>query len=252
MTKPLHLEGVGEKHGDVRIEAEGAPCLRVTADSGFVARLSMKTAGRGNAHCLEITRGKVVVEEVDLSSRRGSVVAVHGPDAEPTIRKSLLHDGWEAGLLVYDGAGGRYEDNEIFGNALSGVAVTAGGDPLVVNNRIRDGKKAGIEIFQGGRGRFERNTISGNGAAGVAVKEGGDPVFVENTIRGNREAGIWVYNAGLGRYEQNIVTGNRMEGIDVQSGAPIILRNRLSGNLGGGLVIRAGAEPTVEGNTEGE
>jgi parallel beta-helix repeat protein len=84
------------------------------------------------------------------------------------------------------------------------------------------------------------------------VKEGGDPVLIGNTIRGNEEAGIWIFNAGLGRYEQNIVLDNRLEGIDVQSGSPIVLRNRLRGNQGGDLVIRDGAEATVEGNTEGE
>jgi parallel beta-helix repeat protein len=250
--KPLHLEGMGESIGDVRIEAEGAPCLIVTAESGTLARLTMKTVGRGNAHCLDIRRGRIVVEEVDLSSRRGSVVAVHGPEAEPLIRKSRLHHGWEAGLLVFDGARGRYEENDIFANALAGVAVTAGGDPLVAQCRIRDGKKVGVDVFQGGRGRFERNDIAGNSASGVSVREGGDPVLIGNTIRGNAETGIWIYNGGLGRFEQNTILDNRLEGIDVQSGAPVVLGNRLRGNQGGDLVIREGAEGTIEGNREGE
>ncbi len=251
MDKPLHLAGVGESPGDVVIESRSGPCLRFDAEFGSLSRVTLRYRGFDLADCLLIVRGRLWVEDADLTSRTGSVISVLGEGTAPTVRRCRIHGGRDAGILVWRGAAGRYEDNDIFGNELAGIAVTAGGDPVAVGNRIHDNGGPGIDVFQGGRGRFERNEIFGNAQSGVSVKEGGDPALTENRIHGNREAGIWIHNAGRGRFDRNHVFDNAMEGIDVSSGTPTLTGNRIYRNGKGDLVIREEAAGRYEGNVEG-
>lgn len=58
---------------------------------------------------------------------------------------SYLHSVTGLGLL---------EDNEIFDNAMAGVWIKTGSDPVLRRNKIHDGQEGGICIFNGGKGKF--------------------------------------------------------------------------------------------------
>ncbi len=44
-------------------------------------------------------------------------------------------------FVVYENGQGVIEDNEIYGNTLSGVDIKEGGNPTLRRNKIHDGKK---------------------------------------------------------------------------------------------------------------
>ena len=68
------------------------------------------------------------------------------------------------------------------GNALAGIEVKTGADPIVRRNRIHDGKSAGIVVYEQGRGTYEDNEVSGNALPGIEVGTGADPVVRRNRI----------------------------------------------------------------------
>jgi parallel beta-helix repeat protein len=57
---------------------------------------------------------------------------------------------------------GTLEDNDITGNARSGVVIMSGGNPTLRNNRVNQNGIVGIGINDGARGRIEDNDLSGN------------------------------------------------------------------------------------------
>ena len=65
-------------------------------------------------------------------------------------------------MYVYGGGLGTLEENEIFNNALSGVAIGNGGRAVLRRNRITGNQCEGIQVFQGGEGVFEENDLRGN------------------------------------------------------------------------------------------
>ena len=54
------------------------------------------------------------------------------------------------------------EDNDITGNALSGMEITTGGSPTVRANRINRNGYQAVRIYQGGLGVIEDNDLTGN------------------------------------------------------------------------------------------
>ena len=85
--------------------------------------------------------------------------------ADPRLRRNRIHDSKKGGVLVFDSGLGTLEDNDITGNALSGVAIRTGGNPAVRGNRIHDDKQSGVYVDKG-QGKLEDNDITGNALSG--------------------------------------------------------------------------------------
>jgi len=54
------------------------------------------------------------------------------------------------------------EDNDIFGNTLSGVEIRKGGNPTLRGNRINNNDYWAVWVHDGGGGTIEDNDLSGN------------------------------------------------------------------------------------------
>ena len=106
---------------------------------------------------------------------------------DPIAVGNRIHDNGGPGIEVFQGGRGRFERNEIFGNAQSGVSVKEGGDPVLSENRIHGNREAGIWIHNAGRGRFQRNVVFDNAMEGIDVSSG------TPTLTGNR-----IYRNGKG------------------------------------------------------
>jgi parallel beta-helix repeat protein len=148
------------------------------------------------------------LEECDISSRTGACVCVHG-GADARLRRNVIHDAWEVGVLFYQGGGGILEDSQITGCRLDGVEVRDGSDPVLRRNVIRDGRRAGVFIHGDGRGTLEENQITGNQESGVRLSGGGRPALRQNRITGNGSYGIYVHEGGGSLDEGNDLSGNR-------------------------------------------
>jgi hypothetical protein len=69
------------------------------------------------------------------------------------------------------------EDNDIFSNALAGVEIRSGADPLLEGNRVHTQSQSGVLCLDNGRGMLKGNDIWGNAMAGVEVTTGAQPVL---------------------------------------------------------------------------
>jgi F-box protein 11 len=234
LDKSLTLIGDGPRETIV-VEPDQASALQSTAPFGRVANLTLRQLG-GDHFCVDISAGQIELEHCDISSQGLTCLAVRG-GADPIVRRNRIHDGVEAGILVYENGRGTFEDNEIFGNALAAVSVLGGANPTVRRNRIHDGQ-GGIHVYENSRGTFEDNDIVANALAGIEVREGADPTVRRNQVRDGKQDGIFVYKDGRGTFEDNQVVGNAFEGVAVRGGAnPTLRRNRITRNGHAGISV---------------
>jgi parallel beta-helix repeat protein len=210
IDKPVELIGQGTAE-DIIVSARGADAIIFRTNIGRVSNLTLRQAGSDNEldvwYGVDITQGRLVLEECDITSRAGTCVGVQA-GADPRVSGNRIHDGRDSGIFVYGQALGTYEDNEIAGNGLSGVEAREGSNPTVRRNRIHSNGQPGVLIQDRGLGTFDDNDIVDNGGAGVEVRGGGRITLRNNRINRNEYEGIWVYEDGGGRFEGNDLTDN--------------------------------------------
>jgi F-box protein 11 len=248
VDKPVEIVGDGPV-ADIEIRARDTNLLAFRASAGRVANLSLRQAGGTENWCaVDITQGRLDLEDCDISSQDGACVGIHD-GANPRLRRNKIHDSRQSGVLVYDSGLGTVEDNDITGNALAGVAIKTGGDPTVRGNKIHDNKQAGVHVYDNGVGTVEDNDITGNGYAGVQIKTGGDPTVRGNKIHDNKQAGVYVPDNGRGTVEDNDITGNGSGGVAIQTdGNPTLRRNRINRNDFQAVWVNEGGRGVVEDN----
>ena len=210
IDKTLQIIGDGEP-GDVVIEAEGKRVILFQTTMGRVANLTLRQNGGGDCYGVDITQGRLDLEDCDITSKSWACVAIHGA-ADPRLRRNRIHDGKKGGVFVYDNSQGNLEGNDIFGNALSGLEIRTGANPTVRGNRIHDGKEGGVMVHDNGQGALEDNDIFGNALAGVAINTGANPTLHSNRIHDGKQAGVFVHDNGQGTLEDNDIFGNSFGG----------------------------------------
>ena len=132
IDKPLEIVGQGAVD-DVVIEVANKDVILFQATMGRVANVTLRQLG-GKFYGVDVTRGRLDLEDCDITSQGLSCVGIHG-GADPRLRRNRIHDGKTSGVLVYEQGRGTLEDNEIFANAYAGVQIKSGGDPVVRRNR---------------------------------------------------------------------------------------------------------------------
>ena len=229
IDKPLEIIGDGEP-GEIVIHATGQDCVLFQTNMGRMANLVLRQMGGGEWYGVEISRGRLVLEDCDITSQSLACIAIHD-GADPRVRRCAIHDGKNGGIAVYKNGQGTLEDNDIFGNAVAGVGIMEGGNPALRRNRIRDSKGSGIVVYQDGQGTLEDNDIFGNALAGVSIAKGGNPVLRRNRIHDGKGSGIFVYQNGQGTVEDNDIFGNALAGVAIREGGnPVLRDNRIKKN----------------------
>jgi parallel beta-helix repeat protein len=248
VDKPVEIVGDGPV-ADIEIRARDAHVLAFRASAGRVANLSLRqTGGTQTWYGVDITEGRLDLEDCDISSQSGTCVGIHD-GANPRLRRNKIHDGKTTGVFIYDSGRGTLEANDITGNALSGVEISTGSDPTVRGNKIHDGKTTGVIVWDSGRGTVEDNDITGNTYAGVEIKTGGDPTVRGNKIHDGKSAGVLVWENGLGTLEDNDITGNNSSGVQIRTGGnPTVRGNKIHDGKGSGVYVYDSGLGTVEDN----
>lgn len=169
IDKPLELIGDGNCE-DIVVRTKGANVILFKASMGRVSNLTLRQQGGGNWYAVNVTQGRLDLEDCDISSESSACVGIHD-GADPRLRRNRIHDGKQGGVLVYENGQGTLEDNEIWGNAFAGVEIKQGGNPTLRRNRIYRNKYEAIWIHEGGGGTFEDNDLRGNKRGAWDIEE---------------------------------------------------------------------------------
>lgn len=236
LEKPLEIVGEGNA-ADIVVEAIGADVVRASAPTARIACLTLRQMGGGNWCAVDLTGGRLDLEECDITCQGLSCVVIHN-GADARIRRNTIHDGRQAGILVYDQGQGIIEENEIYGNQISAIQVRADGKLTVRRNRLHDGKGSAIYCYERGQAVIEENEISGHGNTSIVIGAASNPSVRHNRILAGKQAGILVLDQGSGLIEDNDIHDNALSGIEVKAGGnPTVRRNRVNRNVQRGIYI---------------
>jgi parallel beta-helix repeat protein len=210
IDKPVEIVGDGPLD-EVVIESTDGDCLIMETDNANLRGLTLRNRSGsrgGKSYTVDIPRGRLVLEDCDISSDSLACVAIHGPDAEPVLRGCKIHDGRSGGIFIYDGSKGLIEDCEIFGNGRAGIAIRTGGDPIIRRCNIFEGKQSGVYIYESGMGSLEECNIFSNALTGVEIKQGGNARIRHCAINRNRYQAIYIHENSTALVEDSDLSGN--------------------------------------------
>eukprot|EP00741_Cyanophora_paradoxa_P018908 tig00021105_g18254.t1 len=256
LEKEVHIVGSREaileyNQGEtLRFKGPAAPSVRGITIRGSDSTIVPDGEPTGAIPAVRITEGsRAVLEGCDVSCTLYSGIIVSGEGTSATLRGNAVHDCGERGISFHASAKGVAEDNDVFGNTRSGIAIDTGADPVVRGNKIRDGENAGIYVCENGRGTVEDNDIYGNALAGIQVSTGADPVVRGNKVFDGKSSGIFVLESGRGNIEDNDIYGNALAGIQMSTGAdPAVRGNKVHDNKSAGIFVLESGRGTVEDN----
>lgn len=249
LDKRVNLVGDGARD-EIVVRVAGASCLRSSAEAARVAGLTLRGAAGGGApaFAVEVSRGELMLEDCDVSSETLSCVAVHGPEAAPSIKRCRIHDGADSGLYFFDGASGSIEDCEVYGHANVGVAVTGGARPAVRRSRIYGGANAGVVAWQGGDARLEECEVYGNRLANVGASEGAKLTARACHLHEGENSGVFVQREGEAVLEDCELYGHREAEAAVTSSGRLFLNGcRIHGGSDSGVRVRDGGQALLRG-----
>lgn len=248
IDKPLELIGEGPIE-DIIIETETTDTLIFDTNIGVVRGLTLRQRQKDpQDFCVWVKQGRLELEDCDLSSTGLNCLAVMS-NADPRVRRNVIHGAPTGGILICDQGRGTYEDNEIFDNGFAGIEVYEGGDPVVRRNRIYDGKQSGIFVHDDGRGTYEDNEIFRNKLAGISVTKGSEPIMRRNRIYGCDHNGISIYAGGRGTFEDNDIFANEKIGISVREDSdPVFRRNKIYDSKQSGILVSNNGRGIYEEN----
>ena len=247
IDKPLEIIGDGARE-EIIIQSGDSDCILMQTDYAVVKNLTLRVrAGRKGKefYGVDIPQGNLTLENCDITSDSLSCIAIHGSSANPMIKNCRIHDGKDAGVVVYENGEGTIEDCDIFANKL-GVGISEGGNPLVKKCQIHDGKDAGVVVYENGEGTIEDCDIFAN-KLGVGISEGGNPLVKKCQIHDGKESGVYVYENGEGTIEDCDVFANYYSGVEVeQGGNPLVKHCKINRNEDEAVWVHDNGKGTVE------
>ncbi len=227
MDKPLEIVGEGARAAII-VQVGGADVILFQTDIGRVRNLTLRQTGGGKWFGVDITQGRLDLEDCDIHSISLAGVAIHH-GANPRLRRNYIHDGKQGGVYIYANGQGLLEYNDVEANTTIGVEVTTGAHPTLRCNRIHGNRKGGVIVWENGQGLLEDNDIFANAYNGVEIYDWGNPTLRGNRIHKNEHQAIGIYEGGAGTFENNDLRDNADGAWDI---APECLPNvKRSGNI---------------------
>ncbi len=162
LDKALELIGDGERD-DIVIETTNSDVVFFKTGFGRVSNLTLRQVGEGKFYAVDISQGRLELEDCDISSESLASVAIHD-GADPRLRRNRIHDSSNnsAGILIYQNGKGTLEDNDIWGNRNAGIRIRSGGNPTLRRNNITKNRYEAIWISDNSGGIFEHNDLRNN------------------------------------------------------------------------------------------
>jgi nitrous oxidase accessory protein NosD len=172
-------------------------------------------------------------------------------DCDPMVRGNRIRNGDQYGIFLDAKTRGRYEENQIIGNADTGFMLCGENQVIVRNSLIQGNAKTHPSVFvgEGTVGIFESNEISNTQGNGVALTVDAGEGFVvrKNRIHHHPRQGLSIRGKGC-LFEENEIYEVLNVGVIVESGGrAIMLRNNIHHN-GFGIIIHEGSSGVFEYN----
>jgi F-box protein 11 len=101
IDKPIEIVGDGYV-GDIVVEASGTDTVLFKTGMGRIANMTLRQAGGGEWHCVDIAQGRLDLDGCDISSQSLSCVVIHN-DADPRLRRNRIHDSKNGGKPAANG-----------------------------------------------------------------------------------------------------------------------------------------------------
>jgi parallel beta-helix repeat protein len=247
-----NVEIVGDGAAEnIIIASADASCLQIKTDKAVVRNLTLRGVGAryGTAFfAVDISASESVLENCDISSDSLSCLAIHGVDANPTIRNCRIHGGADSGVYFFDNARGTVENCDIYRNRNVGAAITNGANPSIKNCRIYEGGSGGVVAWgNGAAGVIEDCKIFGHRLANVGISEYASPTFRRCEITASADAGVYVQQNGYGVLEECYIYANEDAEVAVSSGGnPVLRRCTIHGGRNSGIVVRDKGRGLIE------
>lgn len=249
IDKQVEIVGDGPPE-KIIIVAAASSCIRMRADRARVSGLTLRgVAGDGGDgfFAVDVVQGRLLLEECEVTSETLSCVAGHGNSTEAIIRRCRIHGGADSGLYFFDGAGGRVEECEVFGNTNVGIAITGGANSTISRSKIYDGANAGVAVWEGGVGMLEGCAIYRNRLAGVGVSEGGKLTARACRIYEGDNSGIFVHRNGDATIEGCDIRGHREAEVAVETGGQLTaMRCEVHQGHDSGVFVRGGGQALLQ------
>jgi parallel beta-helix repeat protein len=200
----------------------------------------------------------------------GAGIDIAGANPAPLIRANQIYNCRDSGIRFGLNAGGRIEDNELFGNAgpaeiSVGMKETA---PFIrwrqswesprlrfITQVARTAGKTWADETNGPNTFYAPTDYRPTQLEDVSALKGTAPVIRGNRIHDCAHVGILVGDGASGTIEDNDVYNTGMEGVVVTGAgtAPLVRSNRIRDGQSNGIVVRDGAggqiiENTISGN----
>jgi hypothetical protein len=239
IDRDLEIAGTGER-GSIVIECTDADAIEMKSGNAVLRNLTLraKAADGKKIHAIHVPRGRLVVEDCDLTADTAACVLVSGPEAVAEFFRCKIHHT-PIGVEFADRARGRFEQCEVFETAQAGLLIRSEAAPYVRQADIHHSQFAGVLVQEKGRGVFEGCSIHHNAQANVQVLTGGDPLCHACNLDDSQGAGVWVDQGGFGIFTTCKVRKSKSAGAYIAAGGnPRLVHCIISGGGNTGVFIR--------------
>ena len=224
-----NVEIIGEgKIEKIIVRSSNRSCLSMQTEKASVTGLTLQGIGGNSGQSffgVDVPFGRLTLDTCDISSDSLSCVAVHGTNANPSMKNCRIHHGADSGIYIFDNARADIENCDVYNNANANIAITQGANPTMKHCRIFDGKNGGIVVWgNGATGLIEDCEILNHRLANVGIRQSANPVFRRCKISGGHDSGVFVGEKGYGIFEECDVYGNFKAEVAVTEGSNTILR----------------------------
>src|SRR5262249_10545249 len=167
LDREVTLSAAGA-HGEVRIESQTEPAIRLAAETATVSGVLVRHSGPQTA-AIDVPAGLLRLEECVVAADSAAALYVHGT-AEIAARACVLSNSGGAGVVAAERAGGLLEGCTVRDVGSSAVVIRGDADPRLVDCTLVDAGGSGVLAADRGHGSVQDCRIVRAGNPAVAVE----------------------------------------------------------------------------------
>ena len=148
IDRPLEIVGLGPRE-QIVIENVRGSCVEIHAPQAVLRGLTLRCLTglqRQIAFGLDVTAGRVLVEDCEISAQGSSCIRIVGPHTHAWIHGCQVHHGLHHGIQLIGSARCSVLDCAIFSNGQHGILVAEDTAVLIRRCQITDNGEAAIRV----------------------------------------------------------------------------------------------------------